>query len=417
MLSRSKLFLTVFVIIAIVLGSANLYAGNHRPSASAKTISFPYLAKPISGDVNIRSGSGTAYYSCGKLKTSEPVTVVDVEFGWAKIVPPKGSFSWIAKKYVDVDPKNPKVGIVNAQDVRVWVGSPDYDALTSSTTQKKLSRRNQDVVQLLGTEDSDYLKIKPPTGAYLYVSAQKLKYVGPVGTLTQTPKTTPTTTPIKKVEPKKIVQTPTTTGSTTTTKPAVTENTTKYVPVKRTPEITKIVILCREIADKAEAEKEKPYKDQDYTELKKAVAKIATDPRAKQAKGYAEYLNNLIARYELVSIVDAEIEEHEKTRNAALSEIEKTRDDNIQKATSRDQGKYIAKGVLKPSSMFISGRKRYLVIGENRKILCYAVPGPSVSHRTVENFFNKKVALEGTVDENASGFLAVVKFSNIVLDE
>ena len=96
MLSKTKLVLTVFVICSIVLGVANVQAlAETKTAISHSSKSFPYLAKPVSGNVNIRSGSGIAFYPCGKLKEGENVTVVAEEFGWSKIVPPKGSFSWI----------------------------------------------------------------------------------------------------------------------------------------------------------------------------------------------------------------------------------------------------------------------------------------------------------------------------------
>ena len=141
---------------------------------------FPCIAQPVSENVKIRSGGGSAYYTCGKIKAGEDVTVVAVEFGWAKIVPPKGSFSWIAKKYIVKNPSNPKAGIVNGEGIRIWVGSPSLAALNSSATQIKLSKKNSDIVELLGDEDNGYLKIAPPSGAFLYVPAKQLKYTGPV---------------------------------------------------------------------------------------------------------------------------------------------------------------------------------------------------------------------------------------------
>ncbi|MCF7956148.1 MAG: hypothetical protein K9M75_10125 [Phycisphaerae bacterium] len=423
MLSRTKLILTVFVIFSIVLALGNVLAADPPKTAvSNDSNTFPYLAQPVSASVNIRSGGGTAYYECGKLKAGENVTVVAEEFGWAKIVPPKGSYSWIAKKYVDIDKTNPKVGIINgeADEVRVWVGSPSYDALTSSSTQVKLSKKNFDVVELLGEEDHDYLKIAPPSGAFLYVSAKELKYIGPVGTIPAKVNTPPKVkpeinlelkTPVKvDIDPVKINPAPIKT-------PDDIKKTEYAKAESKSPEVMKLITLCREIADKAEDEKDKPSAQQDYTELKKAVDQIANDPKAAQAKEYAKYLQNMINRYELASIADSMIKEQDEMLKQNLDDIMKKRDDAIEAVNSKNTGQYVVKGVIKPSSVFNQGKKRYLVIDDDKKIICYAIPSASISEGTLKNYYNKKVALEGEVQKNTSGSVALVKFSAIVLEE
>ncbi|MCF7955221.1 MAG: hypothetical protein K9M75_05420 [Phycisphaerae bacterium] len=431
MLSRTKLTLTVFVIFSAVLAVGNVLAADPPKTAvSYDSNTFPYLAQPVSGNVNIRSGGGTAYYECGKLKVGENVTVVGEEFGWAKIVPPNGSFSWISTKYVDIDKSNPKVGIVNGEDVRVWVGSPFYDALTSPSTQVKLSKKNIDVVELLGEEDHGYLKIAPPSGAFLYVFAKELKYIGPVGAIPDKVEPAPNVKPDINVElknPAKVNIDPV-----KVEKVEKVEKIEKVNPVKtpddikkteyakktsRSPEVMKLITLCRKIADEAENEKDKPSAQQDYTELKKAVNLIANDPKAAQAKEYARYLQNMINRYELASIADAMIKEQDEQLKQNLDDIMKKRDEAIEVVKSKNTGQYVVKGVIKPSSVFNQGKKRYLVIDDEKKIICYAVPSVSISEGTLKNYYDKKVALEGEIQKNTSGSVALVKFSAIVLQE
>ena len=402
MLSKTKIFLTVLVIASFVLIAGNVSAADTPKSAIASNaISYPYLAKPVSPNVNIRSGGGTAYYSCGKLKLNENVTVVAQEYGWAKIVPPKGSFSWIAKKYVKTDPSNPNVGIVSANDVRVWVGSPEYDALTSSTTQTKLSKKNLDVVELLGAEDNEYLKIAPPAGAYLYVFASNLNYIGPVGAIPAAARKTPKVKPADAAESK--------TAKSDVAKPA---KPLARKPAPKSVDTKKFITTCRQIAEKAEAEKEKPYAKQDYKELKKAVDKIANDPKAGKAKIYAQYVQNLISRFELVADVEAEIQASAKAHDDAQKKIEDDRDKKIAKVV--DPGKYVVEGIIKPSSIFNAGQKRYIILDDNGRIICYAVPGSYISKNLLKNFYNKKVALEGTIEKRSYGTVSLVKFSAIV---
>lgn len=414
MLSQTKLTLSVFVILSIVIGVENVQAGNHQPGNT-----FPYLAQPVSGNVNIRSGGGTAYYECGKLKAGVNVTVVAEEFGWAKIVPPKGSYSWIAQKYVDIDSSNPNVGIVNDEvdEVRVWVGSPSYDALTSSTTQVKLSKKNFDVVELLGEVDHEYLKIAPPSGAFLYVSAKELKYIGPVGTIPVKVKPTPKVKPENKLELKKPLKVDITTGKDPVKKPDDLKKPLDKKSTPKSPAVMKLIKLCREIAEKVEAEKEKPFAQQDYTELKKAVDQIANDPKAKQAKKYAKYLQNMINRYELASIIDSTLAAHSGNLAQGLNVIENQKNKTMAAVEDADQGKYVVKGVIKPSSVFNVGKKRYRILDSNGKQICYAIPSGYLSEGILKKYYDKKVALQGKVQKNTLGSVALVKFSKIVLEE
>ena len=88
-----------------------------------KTPQMPYIAEVTGQDVYVRSGAGTAYYFTTKLNAPTRVTVVDHKFSWAVIIPPEGSFSWIYKNYVKLDPTNPKNGTVTGDNVRIWAGA------------------------------------------------------------------------------------------------------------------------------------------------------------------------------------------------------------------------------------------------------------------------------------------------------
>src|SRR5215212_11611026 len=47
--------------------------------------------------VYVRSGGGDNYYPTTKLTKGAEVTIVGAKFEWLKIVPPQGSFSYVAK--------------------------------------------------------------------------------------------------------------------------------------------------------------------------------------------------------------------------------------------------------------------------------------------------------------------------------
>jgi uncharacterized protein YgiM (DUF1202 family) len=104
--------------------------------------------------VYVRSGPGEGYYSTQQLQKGADVTVVGIKFDWLKILPPDGSYSYVASVFVDRN-----------DNVNVRAGSLVNPAKT--TVQTHLSK--DDTVQIIGKED-EYLKIKPPQGAYLYIN-------------------------------------------------------------------------------------------------------------------------------------------------------------------------------------------------------------------------------------------------------
>ncbi|HSV15231.1 MAG TPA: hypothetical protein VLI90_13310 [Tepidisphaeraceae bacterium] len=127
-----------------------------------------------SNAVYVRSGPGENYYATLKLDKGATVTVVGMKFDWLKIVPPEGSFCYVAKAYVEKRGDG-TVGRVTKPDLNVRAGS-DLNAM-KTTVQTKLDQE-QDVT-IVGEQD-EYFKIKPPTGAYLYVNKQFVDPVKPL---------------------------------------------------------------------------------------------------------------------------------------------------------------------------------------------------------------------------------------------
>jgi uncharacterized protein YgiM (DUF1202 family) len=132
----------------------------------------------VNASVFVRSGPQDSYYSTMKLEKGAKVTVVGERFGWLKIVPPEGSFCYVAKVYVEKTGDG-TVGRVNAKDINVRAGSSLNTMKT--TVLGKLSEGDQ--VQILG-EQEEYFKIKPPADCYLYISEQfvdQVKVLGAAG--------------------------------------------------------------------------------------------------------------------------------------------------------------------------------------------------------------------------------------------
>ncbi len=146
---------------------------------------FPFLAEITGDDVYVRSGPGTQYYNCGKARKDEKVKVVGNKFSWLQIVAPAGSYSWISKQYVQIDPQNKTSGTVIGDAVRVYAGSDEVQPMHSTSMQVKLNKG--DKVTIVGEEKDGYCKIAPPEGAYLWVSSQHAKPLGTLMAPAQTP--------------------------------------------------------------------------------------------------------------------------------------------------------------------------------------------------------------------------------------
>jgi hypothetical protein len=124
----------------------------------------PVFAEVTGNDVLIRSGPGTNFYPCGRLSKGDHVQVVRTQGGWSAIVPPQGSYSWIAVQYVSVSLQSPTEGVVTGNNVPVYAGSDELTPMVSTSKQDVTMSRGQRV-RLLNEEKEEYYKIAPPTGA------------------------------------------------------------------------------------------------------------------------------------------------------------------------------------------------------------------------------------------------------------
>jgi uncharacterized protein YgiM (DUF1202 family) len=392
-------------------------------TAKSKTVSFPYVAEITGTDVYVRSGPGTAYYYCGKLSAPARIIVTGEKHGWLQILPPAGSFSWISKNFVKLDPDNPGIGIVTGdsvravRSVRVWAGSDYVEPMRSHSLQAKLNEGDQ--VKLAGadSEKGDYYKILPPPGAHLWVSAQYAKYVGPVPKpkpikLPPRPEPLPVVkpkTPVKP-EPKKDVK----------VKPAVPKAVEKIekpkpviAPKKPSAETIRLK-ECYELAQQIETELSTPIAKQNYGAIKKKLSAIINDPQAGKAKLYAEYQLDRIGRFEMALQVNSEV----KAQDAKLEKIREQIKNRytVKAANIPNPGKFIATGRLRLSQIYTTqtGQKRYLVVDETGKILCYAIPADIALSLNMDKFIGRKVGLFGQAVKDPYNAVSLVKFTKIV---
>jgi len=345
-------------------------------------LSFPYIAEITGNNVNIRSGPGTNYYSCGKLNKTDRVKIVGRQFGWSRIAPPPGSFSWISTQYVTVNPDNPSVATVTGDDVRVYAGSDEERPIHSTTLQGKLNKN--DKVELLGQQQDDYYKIAPPPFAYLWVLTDYTKPLGPAGEvpLAVEPKTTPT------AESPAIVP---------TNIPLEAEKLKEYYALQK----------------QNDAERTKPIDQQNYADIKKQLADIAAVKDAGKAARYADFALKQIERCELALKIDKEVRLQDKQLQQIKQNIETAR--TTQLAEIPDLGRFAAIGKFYTSNIYgtQAESRHYLITDDAGKIICYALPtGPAIK-LDLSNFIDQPVGLIGSIEPHLQTSGALVKFTEI----
>jgi hypothetical protein len=387
MRSYINLFICVVLAVLVSVGFAQPSAVASGSSQAVDTSSFPYTAEITGDDVYIRSGPGTNFYHCGKLKTGDKVKVVDKQFSWSRIVPPAGSFSWISMQYVRITPGDPSVGTVTGDNVRVYAGSDYVKPLYSTTLQGKLSKGEK--VKLLGEQMDDYYKIAPPPFAYLWVSTQFTKAV-PEPVVTPAP---PIPTPVTKIEPNEPgdAKTP--------------------VEVIETPSVPKTPLeKYRELKELVETEREKPTDQQNYTDLKKALLEIAKNPDAGNAARYAQFVVGQIEGYELAVAVVKEVQLQNQQLEKVKARIEQAKETRMAEVESL--GKFAVVGEFQTYQTY--GPGNYRIVDEEGKMVCYALPTGAASQVDLSSFVGRKVGLVGTIEPHLPTKKALVTFTEIV---
>ena len=414
-----------FSIIVLVCGlclpviaarPGNTAQGDVAPAAEANALNlpaFPFLAEITGDDVYIRSGPGTQYYNCGKARKDEKVKVVGNKFSWLQIVAPAGSYSWISKQYVQIDPRNNTSGTVIGDAVRVYAGSDEVQPMHSTSMQVKLNKG--DKVTIVGEEKDGYCKIAPPEGAYLWVSSQNAK---PLGTL-MAPAQTPTSVMPTTTHPVPATPFPTNSGS---LKPQVSSPNEPNDSNMPSPAPAPAPVTLEEqrmtqvhaLKEKVDAEHAKPADQQSFADIKKELMEVAGDKQSPRAAHNAQSLLKVIERFELSQEIAKAIKVQEEQFGKTQQQIESAKSEQLSKF--EDKGIFAAVGKLLESPLFAEtpGAKYYRVVDENGKTLCYARPTGVIADVDLSKFVDKKVGLVGTIEANAEMGEAVVQFTNIV---
>ncbi|MFC1677176.1 SH3 domain-containing protein [Planctomycetota bacterium] len=378
---RSQLYL---LIAACLISSATVTFAEQE---TAEPTIFPYVAEITGSEVYYHSGPGTNHYRCGRLKQGQRVKVISHETVWSRIVPPAGSFSWISKQYVEIDPANTKVGTVAGDNVRVWVGSDSLLPIYCTKNDIRLSTGEK--VTLLGLE-KDYYKIAPPAGAYRWVSTQQTKALDGDIEIPFTPD---------------IVD----------EQPGVTEvvETVKSIDYTDASVEDKMLRVYYSLDKQIQAQRDKPLSQQDYTAIKRSLTEIAEKTDAGKAVRYADYAIKQIQGFELAGQVSKALELQKIQLAKTHEAIEKARLARLKKIV--DLSKYTAIGTLQTSSVYASGANLlyHRLLDDSGKTICYALATGSASKIDLTGYLDQKVALIGTVQPHLQTKSALVQYSEI----
>lgn len=352
-----------------------------------------YKAAVTADKVRVRSGPGTNYYECGQLNKGDTVQVKGSQAGWSRIVPPPGSFSWIAMKYISINADAPSIGILTGDGIVVYAGS-DYEEPMHSVTKQVTLKRGAKVT-LLNEEKDGYFKIVPPAGSDLWVSSQYLKRAAPA--------------------PKPAISTPpgaATSGTPQTPQGQETNVTSSQVkPVS--PE-SELLQQYKKLLEEIETEKAKPLAEQDYASLKKAFTEMAAKKEeAREIAGFADVWLKRIALYEFGINVARQLAQQQKQLDQANTRIQKAKSQRL--AGLKNMGRYAVTGTLRPSSVYgvDSAAKRYRIVGDKGKTRCYVEPVGAAVGADMTPYFGKKVGLVGTIKAHPAAGGALVEFTAI----
>jgi uncharacterized protein YgiM (DUF1202 family) len=339
-----------------------------------------YVAEVIGNDVYVRSGPGTNFYQCSKLYAGDRVQVVKTQQGWSCIVPPPGCFSWIAMQYVSINPQNPTVGVLTGDNVGVYTGSDTQEAKYSTSKQVVLGRGQ--TVKLLGEEKDDYYKIAPPQGAYLWVSSQFLQPAD-----------------------KSLIKTPaldTTAGKSAAGKKPVDPN----MPLTG-------LDLYYALMEQVKAELAKPKAEQNYTELKKKLTELVALKDGGRAARYAEFSLKQVERYELACQVAKEVEQQNKELQKTTAKIDEARTTQLNNIVRRD--KYALVGKLETSSVYAGAAKRFRVLDDSGKTICYVMPTGAIANTDFSKYIGHRVGLVGPIAARPETQQSLIEFTEIDL--
>lgn len=363
--------------------------------------------KPIIGvgevttdDLYVRSGDSLNHYTITKLKAGDRVTIVGQRGNWFEILPPANTFSLISADFVDT--ADDRTGVVNGNNVRIRAGSLLNDS--KYTVQTHLSK-NSDVT-ILDRNADGFLRIKPPTGATLWVNREYIQIV-PENRLAQSqddPSSIPVDSmdsplnmPTRQPDELRMIQ-PATVDAVAEEKQPVTSVETSISVFQGLPPTDQRIELVK-IDAHAKSEMAKPMFQRHWTRLTRRYQSIVNQDEDLLASQYAQkridQISEMSALADMVRKMRKLNEIAESKRRESLAGRSVIQDVVISQPSSLD-----AQGVLRVSALYPAGTipQRYRLMNTSSGVartIGY-VEIPEGSNLTVDSYLGKLVGVRAS---------------------
>ncbi len=364
-------------------------AAETTPAESAG-IEGAYLGQIIGERVRVRSGPAEVYYPTALLDKDQQVLVLEVKRGWVRIEPTEQCFSWISKKYVNLQAPATAAeliggkalwAVVTGNNVRVRAGSIKVPPANADSVQMKLSRGFR--VLVIGQRD-DYYKIACPKGAAFYVSADFIKKIGPV------------TAAAKQLRH----QVSTGVADSVTGKPGLLTEQSTY----------------RELARALTRERGKPISQQNFATIRQNLEKLNQQTKSPAIKASTDTLMRQLVRNETALDIWKKSQDQDTQLQVTLAKIEtKIQQLSMEyESPTKTASDLVIKGTIAKSSVFTAAHqnRRFLVRNEGGKIDCYAVSGRASLN--LSQWVGKTAAMMGQMRYDSFSKTRVLTVTHIV---
>jgi hypothetical protein len=146
-----------------------------QDSAATQPGQARYWLRVTAQRVNLRSRADLNSRIVGRVSRDDALEARGAENGWHRIRPPAGVFSLVAAQYIErVGDDRGRVKVDTSLRVRVGSDIQPRDPMLCEV-QTRLARDAE--VKILGRLDGGWLKITPPDGVYVYVSADYVEQI------------------------------------------------------------------------------------------------------------------------------------------------------------------------------------------------------------------------------------------------
>jgi hypothetical protein len=171
--------------------------------------------------------------------------------------------------------------------------------------------------------------------------------------------------------------------------------------------------LYYSLSDKVKAELNKRRSEQNYTDIKKKLTELAAIKDGGRASRYAEFTLKQVERYELACKADKEAAQQEKELQKITAKIDEARATKLSQI--EDRSKFAVMGKLETSSVYAGPTKRFRVLDDAGKTICYVTPTGPALKTDFSKFIGHKVGLVGKIEPHEATARAFIEFTEVVL--